>query len=70
MLDELKEIILKNNSEVSRRLEHLELEFFSLTQLLIRKDIISKEEYIEWLSEQALAGLMKMVNEELEDYDD
>lgn len=70
MLDELKEIILENNSEVSRRLEHLELEFFSLTQLLMRKGIISKEEYIEWLSEQALAGLMKMVNEELEDYDD
>lgn len=70
MNEELKDIILKNNSEISRRLEHLELEFFSLTQLLMRKDYITKEEYIEWLSEQALAGLMKMVNEELEDYDD
>lgn len=53
MLDELKEIILKNNSEVSRRLEHLELEFFSLTQLLMRKGIyrVVKRTGSSWFNE-------------------
>lgn len=68
--EEIKQLLLQFNSDISRRIEHLELEFFSLTQLLLYKGIITPEDYELWLSEDAFNKLLDIVNKELGDYDD
>lgn len=66
MLDKLKEIMLENNFQLCKRIEHLELEYFSLTQLLLNKGIITEEDYKLWLSEEAISKLLDKVNKELD----
>ncbi len=67
MLEKLKEIMLENNYKLCRRIEHLEIEYFSLTQLLLNRGIITEEDYELYLSEETISKLLDKVNKELND---
>lgn len=65
ILNEVKELLVKQNYDMARKMEHLEVEYYSLIQLLSTKGYINQKDYETWLSEKALQEVLDAVNDKL-----
>lgn len=66
----MEEMIIKEMlsaySGLSRQIEFLNVKMFGLTQLLLKKGIITDEEYDNYCSDEAVAKIYRELNDKLE----
>lgn len=67
MEEQLMKEILTAYSSLSRQIEFLNVKMFGLTQLLLKKGIITDSEYDNYCSDEAVAKIYRNINEKLEE---
>ena len=67
MEEQLMKEILTAYSSLSRQIEFLNVKMFGLTQLLLKKGIITDYEYDNYCSDEAVAKIYRNINEKLEE---
>ena len=53
-------------SGISRQLEYINIEVFNLSQLLLSKGLITKKEYDEYCSNEAIMEMYNLINNTLD----